>query len=417
VRGLQDSTELIANWAKRYVEEQHLLFIGDVVIINEGDTLRADIVDYSESERVGEATGNVRLSDGEAVAHAPEGHYFADEKRAAFNSGVQLVDSSVTVTGDLGEYWSEEKRAEVGGNVRLDRENTYMEADSLTYLRSEELSFARGDVVVVRSRKDAEEQTQTVLFGDRVRADELAGTSEAEGNPLMIQLSRDSSGIDTLAIQSMLLTLQDADTVRSMTAQGSVRYWSQDLAAMADSMVYHEHEGAAEEEIGIIWLFGSPIAWTESTQITGDSMRAVLTDQTVDSLQVWGEVFISREDTTLGRINQVRGQSLLAWFDDDGLRTFRVRPNAEVLYFKRGENEEPDGALQVSGDEAVLVLLEDDPQSFSFGEHQGTYFPEEIIEMPLELEGFRWEPILRPLIEEFISDMRHVAWMRREAGN
>ena len=88
VTGTQDSTQLYAGWAKRYIETGRLLFIRDVVVIDKGDTLWADTVHYNEPDKIARATGSVRLSDGDIVVHAPEGEYFIDEKRAVFHHGL-----------------------------------------------------------------------------------------------------------------------------------------------------------------------------------------------------------------------------------------------------------------------------------------------------------------------------------------
>ena len=410
VNAVQDSTELLANWARRVVEDENLLLVGDVWVMSRGDTLQADTVDYSEAERLGDALGNVRLSDGEAIVYAPSGRYFADEKRVLFENSLRLEDSTATVVADSGTYWTDDDLAEVAGSVQLDNEEAHLEADSLTYWRELEISFARGGVGVERSADDGVSRDSTWLFGDRLHMHEGTGKSQVWGQPLLIQLRQDSSSIDSLAILAEVLTLIETDSLRTMTATSNTRYWSPDFSAIADSMVFLEELNASAQDKGRIVLFGSPIVWTEGSQITGDSMQVFLSNQTVDSLHVWGEVFVAQEDTVLGRINQVRGLSLKGWFEEDGLRMFRVRPNAEVLYFQRTDNDGPDGAIQVSGDEAILVLQDDQPQSLSFGEHQGTYFPEETLQLPMELDGYRWEPVLQPLIGQFFSDPRYVTW-------
>ncbi len=427
VSGVQDSTELFANWAKRNVDAASLLLVGDVVLVDQGDTLRADTVHYSESQKEGQAAGHVQLTDGEVVAHAPEGTYFVDDKRAVFARGVKLIDSTSTVTGRWGEYWTGEKRAELGGQVRLVGEEAVVESDSLTHLRSEEIALARGNVAIERSAQEDGTEISTFLFGDWAHMDEGAGRSRLRGRPHMIQLRRDTSGVDTLAMQADALMALDTDTMRELAASGQVRFWSADLQAMADSLAYEEREAADSASasgdstmhtLATIRLFGSPLVWVEGAQISGDSMRAVLLDDEVDSLFVWGDAFVAQEDTVLGRTNQARGRSLVAWFEAEDRRTFRVGPNAEIVYFRRDEEDAPDGALQVSGDEAVLEMVGDESQQLFFvGEYQGTYFPESVLEMPLELSGFRWEPARRPTLREFTADPRYSAWLQRKMGS
>ncbi len=420
VRGVQGSTKLSAGWARRSVEQKRLVLVSGVVVTDGGDTLSADTVHYNEQEKVGTAAGSVRLSDGDATVHATAGVYFIDDKRTVFHQGLELTDSTAVVTGDRGEYWTGSKRLEIAGDVRFDGQDVAMRSDSMTYLRAEDVSLARGSVAVDRVTGEEESRVRTLLFGSWARTDGQAGISDMRGRPLMAQLHRDSSGTDTLFMLADVLTTRDADTLRSLAAMGDVRYWARDMAATADSMYYEERpaRGTADTmDRGMILLYGAPVLWTEGTEITGDSMRVVLTGQEVDSLLVWGDAFVAHEDTVLGRINQMRGRMLVACFGADQRRTFKLGPNAEVVYFQRDEGNAPDGAFRVSGDEAVLELAGDEPQQFSFGESQGTYYPESVLEMPLELDGFRWNPGLMPAVTLFMFDKRFIAWMRQEAGS
>ena len=164
--------------------------------MDKGDSLFADTVFYNEASKVGRATGNMRLSDGEVIAYAPSGEYFIDEKRIRFGAGVRLIDDEATITGEAGTYWTEEKRAEIDNNVRLRNARTYMEADSLTYHREEEKALARGNVFIERLGLDQDEvdsTRRTVLFSQWAYSEEPAGHALMRGRPLLIQLRQDSA--------------------------------------------------------------------------------------------------------------------------------------------------------------------------------------------------------------------------------
>ena len=444
VTGKQDSTYLSADWAKRYVSRDQVLFIGDVLIVDKGDSLNADTLFYDEINKIGRATGRVRLADGEVVANAPVGNYFIEEKRALFPNGLRLVDSSAVITGDAGAYWTKEKRAEISGDVRLEAELTVLEADSLTYYRSSEVSVARGDVFMERLGGEddlpGDSALRTIVFGSWARSDEPNGYSQIRGRPLLIQLRQDSTEVDTLAIRAERLDILEQGAQRQMTAAGTVRYWQTNLAAIADSMVYarrgerqvDEAESLPDwsEQVGFsppvdsasgpsedIMLFGSPMLWVEDTQVSGDTIRLVAHRGEIETLNVWGNAFLAQRDTLLDRINQVRGHTLTASFADDSLRIFVVRPNAEVIYYQRDEEDQADGALRVSGDEAILRLRGNDPEKLTFGEHQGMYYPESVLPTPFELDGFRWAPERRPVRTILFSSERALQWLRASQDN
>ena len=257
----QDTTRLRSNFALRYLERDELLFTGEVVIYERGDTLRADTVRYNKQTKVGHARGNVRLTDGEVVVRAPEATYYTEEKRSVFPDSVTLVDSSRVLHAQAGTYWSDERRAEFQGHVRLTDPETYLESDSLTYFRDDGRSIAKGRVFIRRQetepraprRPDADSvavdssvsappdtTSRTYLFGDWVDNQEQQRYSRVEGRAILVRVRMDSTGApeDTMAVRAQQLEAIRTDTHRRLIAVDSVRIWQSDLAAVADSAVY-----------------------------------------------------------------------------------------------------------------------------------------------------------------------------------
>ena len=239
----QDTTLLRANRVFQYLDRNEILFLGDVLIVDQTDSLTADTVRYDKSTKVGFARGNVRLADGEVEVLAPSGRYAVEQKWATFEEGVTLIDSSAVLRSREGEYWSEEKRAEFYHDVTLEETGTHLEADSVTFVRETEVSIARGQVFIERFGDDEEaaapdSSLRTLLFSDWAYNDSQAGYSRIEGNPLLVQLSTDSTGTDTLLVRAARLEASRLDSLRRLVAVTDVELWRSDLAAVADSAVY-----------------------------------------------------------------------------------------------------------------------------------------------------------------------------------
>ncbi|MEF8939375.1 MAG: OstA-like protein [Salinivenus sp.] len=240
----QDTTELRSDYGLRYLNQDELLFTGDVVIYERGDTLRADTVRYNKRTKVGYARSDVRLTDGEVVVRAPRATYYTDEQRSVFPDSVTLVDSTRVLRAQSGTYWSDDRRAEFQGEVRLTDPETYLEADSLTYYRDRERSIAVGNVFIRRAETETEPPrdttSRTYLFGDWVDNQEQKRFSEARGRALLMRVRLDSAGApeDTLVVRGERLEAYRTDRYRRLIAVDSVRIWQSDLAAVADSAVY-----------------------------------------------------------------------------------------------------------------------------------------------------------------------------------
>lgn len=239
----QDTTRLRSDYGRRYLQQNKLLFVDNVVIYGKEDTLRADTVRYNRVTEVGRARGHVRLTDGDVMVRAKRGTYYAEADRTVFPDSVVLVDSNRVLRAQHGTYWSDEQRAEFGGTVRLTEPGTTLLADSLTYYRNRDRSVARGDVFIDRRRDEgprADMTTQTYLFGNQVDNRERRRYSRVEGRALLIRVRIDSTGTptDTLVVRSHRLDAVRTDTHRRIVAVDSVRIWTPDLAAVADSVVY-----------------------------------------------------------------------------------------------------------------------------------------------------------------------------------
>ncbi len=427
VRLRQGDTGLRANRATEYADRDEYLFLGDVLIIERGDTLRAERVRYNKRTKIGYATGKVRLSDGEVVVYAPSGRYHTEEKRAVFEDGVTLVDSATVLTSRAGEYWSDDKRAEFYGEVHLSGDRTYLESDSVTYFRDTEVAVARGDVFIERLGGEdddtaaSDSTTRTFLFGQSAYNDNRGGVSRIRGRPLLIQLRADSTGAptDTLLIRAGRLDVIREDSLQRLIARDSVKIWQRDFAAVADSVVYERvrFEGLPVREESR--LFRDPMAWFQRSEAHGDTLRVTARESAVDSLFILGSAFVAQRDTVLDRLSQLRGRYMLGLFENDSLRTLFVRPNAEAIYFLRDEDTDAlKGAVRASADRVVFdVQGEGKPKDIRFYRGvEGEYYDVALIPEPFRLDGFRWEPERRPeklrlLTPEVLE--RLTAWTER----
>ncbi len=405
----QEETFLRARRATQYLDRGEILFIGSVEIAERGDSLRADTVLYNTRTKTGQAQGNVWLTDGEVVVTAPSASYDTRAKHAIFDAGVTLRDSTTLLRSREGEYWSDDRRAEFAGDVRLDEEQSTLVADSITYFRDEEISVARGNVAVVHLETDeeAEAPSRTLLFGDHAYNANRENYSRMSGNPLLVQIEVDSLGAprDTLIIRSHELEATRSDSLHRLTGVGAVRVWQAGLAAVADSLVFDRWRDASiragDEEAR---LFRNPTAWMDEMQLNGDTLRIAGREGGVDTLYVWSQSFVAQFDSTLERIHQLKGRDLVALFTDDTLRTMQTGPNAEAIYYLKNDGDELRGGVRGSGDEIFFRFRAGDLHQVAIvSGTEGEYTPADQLPDPYQLDGFRWDPLLRPQKLELIG--------------
>ena len=415
VRLLQDDVFLWADRVTQYLSLDEILLIGDVLIVQENDSLFADSVRYFTHLKEGIAQGNVRLSDGEVQVFAPSARHFTDQKYTIFNQNVRLIDSLTVLTSRNGEYFSDDKRAEFFGDVVLEENRTYLEADSVTYYRETEISLGYGDVFIERIGEEegarADSTTRTFLFGEYAYNDNRSGYSKIENNVLLLQVREDSTGseVDSLVMKASMMEAIREDSLQRLIAIDSVQIWQQEFAAVADSAVYDRISREAFPLHEENRLFKAPMAWFDTYQVSGDTLRATARDGQIDTLRVRQNAFAAYEDTTTMRINQLTGQHLTGLFEQDSLKSLTVGPQAESIYFRKNSENDQLGATKTSGDRIRLLFEGNELASIrGYSGIQGAYYDGGLIPEPFELTGFQWIPERRPSKMGLLQDRRRL---------
>jgi hypothetical protein len=272
---------------------------------------------------------------------------------------------------------------------------------------------------------------------------------------------------DTLVVASRSMEVTRRDGRRRLVAVDSVRIWQPDLAAVADSAVYDRYGAAAPParplypprpddplRVRAVFpplpdleatiaravparigpsgeaiertrapdltgapeaeddppareesrLFRSPIAWFQDAQVTGDSIRVVARERSLDTVFVDGNAFVAQQDTATGRIQQLKGKTITARFHRDTLRVIVAEPNARAIRFLSGTDGEGNGAARPSGDRIAIRFRDGAVDRVSvIGGVQNEYYQEGKVPEPFRLEGYAWTPDRKPTLRALMA--------------
>ena len=417
VKLVQGATTIFAN---RMIEEaqstyQYLLS-GNVRIIEEGDTVFADVVRYDEDEKIGRASGNVLMTDGSSTLRAISAVYHSEEKRAEFDEGVQYEDSTTALLSDRGSYFSDASVADFAGRVRLRQEDLYLEADSINYRRDDEIMQAFGSVFVDRYEGSVDstsadrsrwfgpdgellefalEEDRSLLYSDELFYDGAVDSSFVRGNVFLARMQRREAEVDSLMMRAMAMRLVRDELLDRVVATDSVAVWERSFSVTGDSLVYDRRTVDDVEQMNSV-IFGRPRAWTENSQITSDTLRIFGVEGSIDSLRAVGDVFVASLDSVLERIQQIKGEQMSANFRNDSLRTMLFTADAEALYYFEPGGEEGVVAMHTATDLIFIRFRDGTVEYVRHGAVQGDLYRNEIIDQAQPLAGYIWEPGERP---------------------
>jgi len=250
----------------------------------------------------------------------------------------------------------------------------------------------------------------------RSPADEdTTGPAPARDTLRTLRAEPEGATVDSVAPSGSSSTRPDSaarpDTARGEGARPSGRVaeveWGRPTADSAEALPLEETR-----------LFRSPVTWFETAQVWGDSIRVQAHDRSLDTVWVRGQAFAAQQDTSLDRIQQLKGRTLTAFFRADSLRRIRAWPNARAIRFLAQEDGALGGAARASGDEILLRFRDGAVRRVSVkGGVESTYYRKPAhIPDPFRLDGFQWTPERRPTKRDLLDEERVRRHLGRPSG-
>ncbi len=426
---IQINTESEKIWADSLVYFTEIDFSqlrGRVVIEADTTTLFGNSVDYRFSTKVAHFLDEIRLEDQRGTLLANSGFYYREADSAEFRGDVQLQDSLQYLEGDSLFSNRSTEYYELYGNVFGDdgENNTmikghYLESDStgrrllkedawLKNFEDEETDTTQANTIAQNDTSASWNDT-TIFVPDAfiwppdslLPPNTLIPAPDSAGFPpgtRSVQPDTTTSQPDTTHIRASTILLEEArtptDTSSIVHAFDSVRIWSPDFSALADTTKYMDSTQTFE-------LWSNAIAWHDQVQLTGPYIKTILRDGDIDSLISYPNPFSVQEDTTINRLHQITGDTLTADFEGGTLKEIFVYENAHLLRFSKNDQDSADGAIDITAP-SIRILFEggeiDSLRALGApkGAINGSYLPENPETAKRRLDGFAWNPERRP---------------------
>ncbi len=351
---IDTSTENIWTDTLYYYTNQELSKLrGRVIILQDSTTLFGNKVDYNFATKVAYFVDGIRLEDDQGVLTALSGTYFQNQDSAIFRNQVQISDSAQYAEGD---------------SLFINREREYLQLYS--------------NVLVVDSTNNG------LLTGNYLEADSL-GRRYVEGNGYLRNIDPDSTNSDTTHIYANELLMIENDSVSTISGFENVSVWSANFSSLSDTLFYDDAKELFE-------LDGSPKAWHKNIQLSGPFISVQLDSNEVEELRSYVGAFAVQEDSSTGRLHQLKGDSLFAYFDNGEVSEIVIHPNSEILYHTKNDSGEPDGAMESSSPKTILYFDKGELTQAKMGQNKGFFLPEYSGLKDRKLDGFQWNPQLRP---------------------
>lgn len=358
---------------------------GRVIIETDSTTLFGNSVDYRFSTRVAHFIDEIRLEDQRGTLLADSGYYYREADSAVFRGHVQLADSTQYLEGDsLFSNRSSEYYEMYSGVYGNDQDNNSMIQGD--YLESDSTGrrLLKGNAWL----KNFESDTTGTAPSDTTESAQTDTTNIVKTDTTA------STQTDTTHIQakSILSVEQHSPTDTTVIVHGyeDVQIWSPSFSAVADTSRYSDSTDTFE-------LWSNAKSWHEEVQLTGPYIQAQIVNGDIDSLKSYPRPFSVQQDTSIDRLNQITGDTLHADFKAGTLSQIYVFGNSHLLRFTKNDQGQPDGAIDLTAPNIRIFFEKGELiEMKAIGAINGSYLPETKQTAERRLDGFSWNPKMRP---------------------
>ncbi|MBP6694315.1 MAG: hypothetical protein KA161_04250 [Saprospiraceae bacterium] len=296
------------------------------------------------------------------------------------------------VVGEYVEYNKKTEKFKTIGRATVSDPPLIITADSLDYDKAQKIGIGNGKVIW------QDTAAKTTMYADHMRykgnENFMLAYNDAGSRPhftTLVDTSLMHMKADTFKSirQIKIIDSLKTDTLDYFIGFNKVRLFKDDIQMVCDSLTYSLKDS-------VFTLFSDPVMWSDTTQLTGDTMMFYLKNKVMDRLVIKENgTVINSEDLIF--YNQVKGRLVEGYFEKGKMKKMKVDGNAEVIYYLKDDKKLYIGVNQskssnitfkMSGSQISDILFYIDVKS--------KVFPMSVNHESLKIKGFRLESESRP---------------------
>ena len=300
-------------------------------------------------------------------------HFDAENNVATAVDTTTMFNDKDTMTYLSGTYDFTSETGKFANNVYIRYDNHRLTADSVYYVSQNEYAEGYGHVVITDT------SNAVTSWSDYMQFDNKTGYAFISGNAIV----RSIDNVDTTYLHADTVYTFFDSVINKIRCYHNVKIVNNVFAGVCDSLVVRNEDSCAT-------LYTLPAMWVEDTQITGDSILVFFGDSTVKYIKIPSCGFIASKDS-LNDINQVKGNSVDIYFEDNRIDFVDVFGDVETIYFLNGD-EGNVGVNNVTSENARMMFRSGEIDRFNFyvGVKSTLYPLEKAKEENKRLPGLRW---------------------------
>ena len=373
----------------------------------QGDTLslKGEYLIYYGDHQLAEIQKNVRFRHNEMNLVSEQLKYNFEYEKGFFDQKALITEKEKSLSSHKGIYYARIEKFDFYKDVIIESTEEILRSDTLFYwLNSEYAEFkSKGslendNIHVIANKGWVNQKDGTAFLNEKIKITDLENNYvlHADSCHLFNEMSHSISygntlltlplNEDTLYLTADTLIHQQKSESNLLKAYPKVSFKSLDILGSCDSLSFvtkDEH----------IFLNKTPVIWLDEFQLTADTISIVLKEDIIKMALLNKNSFIaSKADSS--SYNQISGENMIAYFDENELSNIEVKGNGESIYYVEDEkNNEPIGVNKIICSNMNIIVRNRAIGSINFYEKpDATLYPiDKISPDNLLLKGFAWK--------------------------
>jgi len=322
--------------------------------------------------------------------------YVYSQKRLYFFGPTDIVSKDSKMYCESGWYNTSTEEGSLHQNAWISKEKDYIAGDTLLYNPIEGYSIGIGNVYY----KDS---TQNLEFnGDYAYSSDTLDFSFLTGHAVATKYLKD----DTMYVHADTLYMEKVDSIDIMKAYNNAQIYSTKVQCVADSITFN----SSEEKIS---LYKKPIVWAKKAELKGVFIEIHVSDSLIHQVSIQNKSSILMEVEPGEYYNQIAGENILAYFDDNDLTQALVNGNAITVFFPEDEEKTDStftkkrmGMNRVYSSDLRIDIDSNEISGITYLEEpDGVFYPMDQLNKDEQfIKGFDWMNHLRPQSKEGILE-------------
>ncbi len=342
----------------------------------------SDSMQYDGKTKIIVLKGNASTQDSAKVATANIIRYNRETEESQLEGNARYKDEKQNVVSDTISVNSKTKTYTTRGRSKIVNENQILEANFVDFKDS--IGIAKGNVFWQDTAAKSTIKCENMVYDQRTDYIKAGG-----GRPILTSLVDN----DTLWLRAdtiISFKQNPQDTNRNMLAYHKVRMFKSNFQSTCDSLTFSQQDS-------IFRLFRNPIIWSDTSQMTADTVRILLKEKKIDRVFLKNNALIINSKDEV-YYNQIKGREITAFFEGDNIRRMLTEGNAESVYYAMDEKNAYINVNKVDCSEMLMYFGNNKVETIKFfTQPKAKALPMRTTNHDeLKLKGFLWEIKSRP---------------------